>query len=92
MIARALTTVAHLAVEAAKALLGLDRPMPVPLMSEVICYGCEHCGCDPTDREGACYACDECEPPDCKHAHFIEDVDGDRLCVRCNHEWWEDPL
>lgn len=29
---------------------------------------------------------------DCLHEHFIEDESGNRLCVRCDHTWWEDPL
>lgn len=28
----------------------------------------------------------------CLHLAFIEDETGLRLCVRCDHEWWVDPL
>ncbi|HET7690018.1 MAG TPA: hypothetical protein VFK41_06555 [Nocardioidaceae bacterium] len=32
------------------------------------------------------------EPIECRHEHYIEDESGHRLCVRCDHTWWEDPL
>lgn len=31
-------------------------------------------------------------PKPCSHPAFIEDEWGHRLCVRCDYEWWEDPL
>lgn len=34
-------------------------------MIEHICCGCEHCGCDPTDREDFCEVCDDCDPCEC---------------------------
>lgn len=29
-------------------------------MNEPICYGCEHCGCDPADPDDSCWVCDDC--------------------------------
>lgn len=26
-----------------------------------ICYGCIHCGCDPTDEHDYCRTCEECD-------------------------------
>lgn len=37
-----------------------------------ICYGCEHCGCDPNNPEDFCRVCDDC-PAD------IEDDEEDWL-------------
>lgn len=39
----------------------------------------------------ACMCQTECEEP-CAHEHFIEDEWGNRLCVRCDYEWWVGPL
>jgi hypothetical protein len=25
------------------------------------CYGCAHCGCDPSDEDGYCYVCADCD-------------------------------
>lgn len=25
-----------------------------------VCYGCEHCGCDPDDPDDYCQVCDDC--------------------------------
>lgn len=49
--------------------------------------------CPNWSGDGNVCPCDmlELERP-CLHTAFIEDEWGHRLCVRCDHEWWEDPL
>ena len=27
------------------------------------CYGCEHCGCDPSNPDDYCLVCDDCDEP-----------------------------